>query len=93
MIIEREQLTVSRNEWECYKNTPDFVIDEINSTFLEILQTTNSPRYAQKRFYDFAYDSGFDLYGLRDTECCIVATDIINTYYKSNIDRWAYMEI
>ena len=93
MIIEREQLTVSRKEWECYKNTPDFVIDEINSTFLEILQTTNSPRYAQKRFYDFAYDSGFDLYGLRDTECCIVATDIINTYYKSNIDRWAYMEI
>tara|TARA_B100000401_G_scaffold4410_1_gene2787 strand:- start:592 stop:873 length:282 start_codon:yes stop_codon:yes gene_type:complete len=93
MIIEREQLTVSRKEWECYRSTPDFVIDEINSTFLEILQTTNSPRYAQKRFYDFAYDSGFDLYGLRDTECCIVATDIINTYYKSNIDRWAYMEI
>ena len=93
MIIEREQLTVSRKEWECYRSTPDFVIDEINSTFLEILQTTNSPRYAQKRYYDFAYDSGFDLYGLRDTECCIVATDIINTYYKSNIDRWAYMEI
>jgi len=93
MIIEREQLIVSRKEWECYRSTPDFVIDEINSTFLEILQTTNSPRYAQKRFYDFAYDSGFDLYGLRDTECCIVATDIINTYYKSNIDRWAYMEI
>lgn len=93
MIIEREQLTVSRKDWECYRSTPDFVIDEINSTFLEILQTTTSPRYAQKRFYEFACDGGFDLYGFRDTECCIVATDIINTYYKSNIDRWAYMEI
>ena len=49
-------------------------------SILPFLRSTdnNSPRYAQKRFYDFAYDSGFDLYGLRDTECCIYG----NRYYQ-----------
>ena len=92
MIITREQVSISRSEWECYINTPDSVIDIINKEFSEILLTTTSPVYAQKRIYEFLYEN-YSEWGFSDSECNQVATDVINKYYQSNIDRWAMLDV
>lgn len=94
MIISQEKLEIKRSEWQCYTVTPDNVIDEVNSIILEILNTTHSPARAQKRIYDALYDNDkFRDFGFSDSECCQCATDVINKYYNSNIDRWAYLNL
>lgn len=94
MIVTREQLDIKRSEWECYTDTPDAVIDEVNEIVLEILNTTHSPAHAQKRIYDALYDNDkFRDFGFSDSECCQCATDVINKYYNSNIDRWAHLNL
>jgi len=89
MIISREKLEIKRSEWECYIDTPDAVIEEVNELVLEILNTTQSPNLAQKRTYDAMFD--YRKYGFMDSECNQTATDVINKYYNSNIDRWAVL--
>jgi len=89
MIISRKKLEIKRSEWECYIDTPDVVIEEVNELFLEILNTTHSPVLAQKRTYDALFD--YREYGFIDSECSQVATCIINKYYNSYIDRWAHL--
>jgi len=89
MIISREKLEIKRSEWECYIDTPDVVIEEVNELFLEILNTTHSPVLAQKRTYDAMFD--YRKYGFMDSECNQTVTDVINKYYNSNIDRWAFL--
>jgi len=89
MIISREKLEIKRSEWECYIDTPDVVIEEVNELFLEILNTTHHPVLAQKRIYDALFD--YREYGFIDSECSQVATCIINKYYNSYIDRWAHL--
>ena len=91
MIVEQEKLVIKRSEWECHIDTPDVVIEQVNKEFLEILNTTHSPVWAQKRFYEFV--DGYDQYGFRDSECNRVATDVINKYYNSNITRWDFLDI
>ncbi len=86
MIINREEVSISRSEWECYMDTPDSVIETINKEFSEILLTTTSPIYAQKRIYEFCHN--YRKWGFVDSECYQVATDVINKYYQSNISRW-----
>lgn len=87
MIIQASKVEVSRKEWECYVDTPDLIIKDVNSGITEILMTTHDPVMAQKRIYDFL--NLYKTYGFRDPECERVATDIINAYYKSHINRWA----
>jgi hypothetical protein len=82
-------LEIKRSEWECYTDTPDVVIEEVNELFLEILNTTQSPVLAQKRTYDAMFD--YRQYGFMDSECSQCITDVINKYYNSNIDRWAVL--
>lgn len=91
MIINREEVSISRSEWECYINTPDSVIETINKEFSEILLTTTSPIYAQKRIYDFC--AKYKRWGFMDSECNQTATDVINKYYQSNIDRWEVLNM
>ena len=88
MIITKDQLQVKRSEWECYIDTPVSVIESINNEFLEILNTTNSPVLAQKRIYRFLYNN-HRKWGFSDSECNETATNVINQYYNSNINRWA----
>jgi len=87
MNIQASKVEVSRKEWECYVDTPDSIIKDVNSGITEILMTTHDPVMAQKRIYDFL--NIYRTYGFRDSECERVATDIINAYYDSYIDRWA----
>ena len=89
MIVTLEKLEVKRSEWECYIDTPDVVIEAVNELVLEILNTTHHPVLAQKRIYDALFD--YREYGFIDSECNQTATDVINKYYNSNIDRWAHL--
>tara|TARA_B100002019_G_C21198392_1_gene562631 strand:- start:102 stop:386 length:285 start_codon:yes stop_codon:yes gene_type:complete len=91
MIISREKVSISRSEWQCYIDTPDSVIDIINEEFSEILLTTTSPVYAQKRIYDFC--EKYKEWGFSDSECNQMATDVINQYYKSDINRWQMFSV
>lgn len=93
MIVTRENLEIKRSEWDCYTDTPDVVIEQLNKEFLEILSTTHSPVWAQKRFYEFVDLNGYNQYGFGDSECNQAATDIINKYYNSNISRWEFLSI
>lgn len=87
MNIQASKVEVSRKEWECYVDTPDSIIKDVNSGITEILMTTHNPVMAQKRIYEFL--TLYKTYGFRDSECESVATDIINVYYDSYINRWA----
>ena len=93
MLITPHKVELSIEEWECYDNeltrTPQEVVDIINREFSIILDTTHSPRYAQARIYHFL--SEYADYGFSDSECHQVATNVINLYYKSNIDRWEFL--
>ena len=95
MIVTSEKIDISISEWECYDNqltrTPQSVVDTINAEFSRILNTTKSPRYAQSRIYHFL--SGYMDYGFSDSECHQCATDVINRYYQSNINRWEFLSI
>lgn len=93
MIVTPELLSIKRSEWECYIDTPDTVIALVNTGFLEILNTTHSPVWAQKRIYDFFSDNDYDKYGFNDSECNQCATNVINKYYNSSINRWAFLEL
>ena len=95
MLVSPHKVQLSISEWDCYDNsscrTPQEIVDTINQEFSVILDTTPSPRFAQKRIYDFLYQ--YREYGFSDSECNQVATNVINLYYKSNIDRWAFLSI
>ena len=95
MLISPHKVELSIEEWECYDSefcrTPQDVIDIINQEFSVILDTTHSPRYAQARIYKFL--TNYCEYGFSDSECSQVATNVINLYYQSNIDRWEFLSI
>ena len=95
MIVTPEKLDISISEWECYDNshtrTPQSVVDTINAEFSRILNTSTSPRYAQSRIYHFL--SAYSDYGFSDSECHETATNVINKYYNSNINRWEFLSI
>jgi len=90
MIVTQELLSIKRSEWECYTDTPDTVVALVNTGILEILNTTHNPVWAQKRIYEFFTDNDYDQYGFNITK---VATNVINKYYNSSINRWAFLEL
>ena len=93
MIVTPEQLKITRKEWECYIDTPDDVIEQVNLELLSILNSSTSPRWAQKRTYDFFEKNNYMEHGFLDSECMQVATNAINKYYNSSIDRWESMTL
>ena len=90
MKVTKDSIECSIEEWDCYNNssfqTPLDVVEEVNSNILIILSTSHSPVWAQNRIYNFL--NLYMEYGFRDSECEEVATQIINEYYNSTIDRW-----
>ena len=86
------KLPLSKDEWECYNDTPSFVIDDVNGEFEYILASADSPVDAQKRIYKML--EMYSNYGFRDTECEHVATDVINKHFvdTNDINRWSYYE-
>lgn len=90
MIVTLEKLEIKRSEWECYIDTPDKVINEVNLNLADIFETTHHPVIAQKRAYNYLYENHRE-WGFSDSECNQVVTNVINKYYNSNIDRWAML--
>lgn len=87
MIINGDELVLSAQEWECYNGTPQEVVDHINKAFLSILKSNDMPEDAQKEIYG-VLDS-YAQYGFADSEGYLVATTVINIYYRSNIGKWS----
>lgn len=87
MKIEvRPFVKCSKEEWQCYANTANYFVNKVNEIIAEVLVLNDDPIKAQKDAYDRLYE--YREYGFTDSECSQVATDIINLYYKSNINRW-----
>ena len=84
-------VNLKRSEWECYVDTPDSVIEIINDKFSQILESYTDPIYAQKSIYNFCNE--YREWGFIDSECNQAATNVINQYYGSNIDRWAILSL
>ena len=85
------QVTLKRSQWDCYRDTPDGVIDTINGFFTSVLDSSLDAVTAQDRIYKFM--GLYKEWGFSDSECNQVATDEINKYYKTNIDRWAMLAL
>jgi hypothetical protein len=91
---DNRKLFCDREEWECYNHTPYNVIQEINALVYAVITTNNDPVVAQKIIYDtIASSEEYRSYGFRDSECDQCTTNVINTYYGSNIDRWANLSL
>ena len=85
------QVTLKRSQWDCYVDTPDSIIATVNGFFSSVLDSSLDAVTAQKRIYDFM--SLYKEWGFNDSECNQAATDEINKYYKTNIDRWAILAL
>ena len=88
MIISKNKIMVLRSEWECYVDTPDVVISEVNSFILNILNTNSDAVVSQRKIYNHLYEN-YNQYGFSDSECNQVVTNIVNKFYGTSIDRWA----
>jgi hypothetical protein len=81
------KVELKRSEWECYIDTPDSVIETINSYFTYVLDQKSNAFEAQREMYKFG--EMFREWGFTDSECNEVITRVINKKYKSNINRWS----
>jgi hypothetical protein len=91
---DNHKLLCDRHEWECYRNTPENIIEEINALVYAVITTNNDSVVAQKIIYDtIAANDKYRGYGFRDSEGDQCTTNIINKYYGSNIDRWANLDL
>ncbi len=83
------QVTLKRSQWECYVDTPDGIIATVNGYFSRIIEDYREERNAieaQREIYHFL--SMYTEWGFSDSECHQAATDVINKYYETSIDRW-----
>ncbi len=80
-------ITLKRSEWECYIDTPDDVINTVNSFFTLLLADNDDALSAQSVMY--RYLETHAEWGFRDSECNEVVTRTINKYYGTKLDRWA----
>ena len=74
----------SKKDWQCYLDTPDYIVDAVNSMTNAILMTQDKPKSALARI--FIVLDMFREYGFRDTECENVATNIVNTHFSELAD-------
>ena len=82
-------IELKRSQWECYIDTPDSIIDTINSYFSYVLQTKENAFDAQAEIFKFM--DMFSEWGFRDSEPMQAATNAINKRYKTNLTRWAQL--
>jgi len=83
------KVNLNRSDWQCYLDTPDDVIKQVNSFFTLILPDCKTPVQAQGVMYD--YLDAYVEWGFLDSECCQVVTDVINKHFNSSIHRWQFM--
>lgn len=83
-------VTLKRSEWQCYIDTPDGVIGTINGYFSRLLFDGTDPVEVQREMYKFC--DMFKEWGFSDSECNEMVTQTINKRFKSNINRWAFLE-
>ena len=82
-------INLKRSQWECYIDTPDSIIETINSYFSYVLQTRENAFDAQTEIFKFL--ELHSEWGFYDSECLQVATDTINKHFKSNLTRWSQL--
>lgn len=75
---------MSREDWECYLDTPQEVVDLINTSCQRALDASKDPHTAIRRIYMVLND--FVEFGLRDTECDNVAVKVVNAHFKDQPD-------
>ena len=80
-------ISLKRSEWECYIDTPDDVIDTVNSFFTLLLADSDDAINAQSVMY--RYLKAYQEWGFCDSECNECVTRTINKYYGTSLDRWA----
>ena len=80
-------VTLKRSEWECYTDTPDSIIETINSYFSYVLSTKDNAFDAQAEIFKFM--GMFNEFGFLDSECLECATRVINRYFDSYLSRWS----
>jgi hypothetical protein len=78
------KLPMSREDWECYLDTPDEVVELINSFCQKALDTAEDPKSALLCIYQVL--NNFVEFGLRDTECDHVAVKVVNAHFKDQPD-------
>lgn len=77
---------LKRSQWECYTDTPDSIIETINHYFSYVLVNYANAFDAQAEIFKFL--NFFSEWGFYDSECLQVATDTLNSHFKSNLSRW-----
>ena len=82
-------VTIKRSEWECYTDTPDTIIETINSYFSYVLSTKDNAFDAQSEIFKFL--NMFSEFGFMDSECLECATRVINRYFNSYLSRWSQL--
>ena len=88
MTITTAPLTKTKQEWQCYLDTPEQVVELVNGMTGYILDHSQSPIQALKDTFKML--NFFQEYGFRDTECEVVAQDIVNAYYWDAKDVYRF---
>ena len=78
------KLPMSREDWQCYLDTPQEVVDLINTSCQRALKASRDPHTGLRRVYMVLND--FVEFGLRDTECDHVAVAVVNAHFKDQPD-------
>ena len=75
---------MSLEDWQCYLDTPQEVVDLINTYCEKALKRSKDPKSALRCIYLVL--NNFVEHGLRDTECDHVAVKVVNNYFKDQPD-------
>ena len=83
------KLPMSLEDWQCYLDTPQEVVDLINTRCEKALKRSKDPKSALFNVYKVL--NNFVEFGLRDTECDHVAVAVVNAYFKDepDVDRYS----
>ena len=76
----------SKHDWHCYLDTPDYVVDAVNSMTKAILELADTPIQALQCIFEIL--SYFENFGFRDSDCENVAADIVNAHFKTQVHRF-----
>ena len=83
------KLPMSLEDWQCYLDTPQEVVDRINTYCQQALERSKDPKSALFNVYTVL--NNFVEFGLRGTECDHVAVAVVNAYFKDepDVDRYS----
>ena len=76
IMTKTYKLPMSLEDWQCYLDTPQEVVDLINTLCEKALKRSKDPKSALFNVYTVL--NNFVEFGLRDTECDHVAVRVVN---------------